>query len=200
MTLVQTLLPLWAFIVVVVATPGPANMLAMAVGARVGFWRFQRFNAGLIVGKILLNLAMALGMLTVLYDRPTLALIFKFASAGYMIYLAVRGWSAVPDPSDGSVGPVSFGAGLLVHPLNPKAWVMSVLAFTDYGPTLGADSGTPAFQAGIIITSFVLAQLIFHSGWCLAGVALARAVPASLWLHRGLTIVTVVVILIVLAV
>ena len=52
---------LWIFIVVMVSTPGPANLLIMAAGAQQGFWPCVPFNTVKpIVGKLLLNLAMAL--------------------------------------------------------------------------------------------------------------------------------------------
>lgn len=39
------LLPLWGFIVVMVATPGPANLLLMSAGAQQGFLRTLPFIA-----------------------------------------------------------------------------------------------------------------------------------------------------------
>ena len=58
---------LWIFIVLMVSTPGPANLLIMTAGAQQGFWPCIPFNMGLIVGKLLLNLAMALGLTCLLY-------------------------------------------------------------------------------------------------------------------------------------
>ena len=49
------LLSLWAFIILMVGTPGPANLLAMSVGARYGFLKCVSFNIGLTLGKVFLN-------------------------------------------------------------------------------------------------------------------------------------------------
>ena len=62
---------LWIFIVLMVSTPGPANLLIMAAGAQQGFWPCVPFNMGLIVGKLLLNLAMALGLTVLVQQHPT---------------------------------------------------------------------------------------------------------------------------------
>ena len=62
MSNLDLLLPLWGFIVVMVATPGPANLLLMSAGAQQGFLRTLPFIGGLVVGKLLLNLALALGL------------------------------------------------------------------------------------------------------------------------------------------
>ena len=43
----DTYLALWAFIVAMVATPGPANMLLMTAGARQGYFQTLPFGASL---------------------------------------------------------------------------------------------------------------------------------------------------------
>jgi len=81
---------------------------------------------------------------------------------------------------------LSWRTGLIVHPLNPKAWVMIILAWTEFGPHLGSI----VQQTMIISLSFSVAQLIFHSLWALAGLLLSRAFGASLWLNRLLVLAT----------
>ena len=73
---VATVLPLWVFIALMVATPGPANMLLMTAGAQQGYIRTLPFIAGLIVGKLGLNLLMALGLSGFLMDNPMLKQVF----------------------------------------------------------------------------------------------------------------------------
>ena len=68
---------------------------------------------------------------------------------------------------------------------------MVVLAFSEFMPV----TPTVAEQYLLIPLSFVLAQLIFHSSWCLAGVMLRRALGASKVLSRGLALLTIAVVL-----
>ena len=58
----NVLFSLWAFIILMVGTPGPANLLAMSAGSQFGFYKCLPFNFGLTLGKILLNIAMGLGL------------------------------------------------------------------------------------------------------------------------------------------
>ncbi len=55
--------PLWGFIILMVSTPGPANLLLMSAGAQRGFQRTLPFLSGLVMGKLALNVAMALGFM-----------------------------------------------------------------------------------------------------------------------------------------
>lgn len=180
---------LWIFIVLMVSTPGPANLLIMTAGAQQGFWPCVPFNMGLIVGKLLLNLAMALGLTVLVQQHPTVAKVFALVSAVYMSWLALQGWNAHLKAAQQDTR-LSFRQGLIVHPLSPKTWVMVVLAFSEFLPP------TPSLaeQYVLIPLSFALAQLVFHSCWCLAGVLLQRAVGASVALTRGLALLTIVVV------
>ena len=180
---------LWIFIVLMVSTPGPANLLIMTAGAQQGFWPCVPFNMGLIVGKLLLNLAMALGLTVLVQQHPTVAKVFALVSAVYMSWLALQGWNAHLKAAKQDTR-LSFRQGLIVHPLSPKTWVMVVLAFSEFLPP------TPSLaeQYVLIPLSFALAQLVFHSCWCLAGVLLQRALGASVALTRGLALLTIVVV------
>ncbi|MBO78522.1 MAG: hypothetical protein CMQ22_03020 [Gammaproteobacteria bacterium] len=182
--------PLWLFIVLMVSTPGPANLLIMTAGAQHGFARCIPFNIGLISGKLLLNVAMALGLTSIVQQYPEIAKVFAVLSAAYMSWLALRGWNAHIDTQRPD-RELSFRDGIFVHPLSPKTWVMVVLAFSEFMPV----TPTVAEQYLLIPLSFVLAQLIFHSSWCLAGVVLRRALGASKVLNRGLALLTVAVVL-----
>lgn len=183
-------LSLWVFIVLMVSTPGPANLLIMTAAAQHGFWRCVPFNMGLISGKLSLNAAMALGLTALVQQYPAVAKIFAVLSALYMSWLALRGWNAHLQPTQQS-RVLRFREGLIVHPLSPKTWVMVVLAFSEFLPP------TPSvFEQYLLIPlSFAVAQLVFHSLWCLAGVLLQRAVGASALLNRSLSMLTVGVVI-----
>ena len=181
---------LWLFIVLMVSTPGPANLLIMTAGAQYGFARCIPFNIGLISGKLLLNVAMACGPTSIVQQYPEIAKVFAVLSVAYMIWLSLRGWNAHIDTQRPD-RELSFRDGVFVHPLSPKAWVMALLAFSDFMPA----TPTVAEQYLLIPLSFVLAQLVFHSSWCLAGVMLRRALGASKVLNRGLALLTIAVVL-----
>jgi len=85
-------LSLLGFIAFMVGMPGPANLVAMLAGVTQGLRGCTGFIFGLIVGKIGLNLFIGFGFGVVLAADPVLQTAFTYASASYMIWLAVRSW------------------------------------------------------------------------------------------------------------
>ena len=68
---------------------------------------------------------------------------------------------------------------------------MATLALSSFAD--GFDS--PGERLLVVPLSFLIAQVFFHSLWCLAGVALSRVFQQSLVLHRALIVLTLGVIL-----
>ncbi len=181
---------LLGFIIVMVGTPGPANLIVMLGGAQIGLRRCAGFIIGLVCGKILLNVLFGLGFGLVLAQQDWLAQLLKFISAAYMIYLAAKSWNDRPQ-IETTARQFDFRHGVIVHPLNPKAWVMVILAWSNFAPALG----TLDTQLILVVSSFALVQLLFHSLWCAAGQWLGVAMRGSQRLTRGLIILTVGVVI-----
>ena len=121
----------------------------------------------------------------------------KYVSAAYIIWLAWKvanlrlGQGAISDT------PPGFMAGLIVHPLNPKAWAMIVGGFTAF-----VTPGTPALTATAIIAAVLLAcQIILHPIWAYAGDRIAKTVagtaaePYLMWTLAALTVASVLFVL-----
>ena len=112
-----------------VGTPGPANMALLATGAAHGLRRALPFVAGVVLGKQLVIWPMGFGLLALAERVPWLFAGLKFVSAAYICWLAWRVARMSLAPGQGGQVP-GFMAGLLVHPLNPKAWAMIAAGFT----------------------------------------------------------------------
>ena len=186
-------LPLLLFAAFMVGTPGPANMLLMTSGANFGLVRSLPFLAGVTMGKVLLNLLLALGLWRLLAAQPEVLAALKVVCIAYLCWLALR-MSGFLIRSQELKRPETFWSGLAVHPLNPKAWVMLVFAwghFTNSGQVL-------VLQAAVIAGTFFAVQVVFHTLWCGGGEAVARAFggrPAERWLMRVLGLLTVAVVI-----
>ncbi|MEM6464934.1 MAG: LysE family translocator, partial [Pseudomonadota bacterium] len=77
-----------------------------------------------------------------------------------------------------------FFQGLIVHPLNPKAWGLMAVGFTYY-----VELGTPPLEATLTIALITLAvQAVSHPIWCAGGAQLARLVRGTRY-ERALMIV-----------
>jgi len=69
--------PFLLFVIFMVGTPGPANMLLMTSGANFGFWRSLPFVAGVTLGKLLVNILLAFGLWELLSYEPRVLLALK---------------------------------------------------------------------------------------------------------------------------
>lgn len=185
---------LLGFIAIMVGTPGPANLLAMLAGITQGLRRCAGFIFGLVVGKIGLNLFIGFGFGFILAADPILQKAFTYASASYMIWLSVRSWPRSVNPAsnqrDISVVKFRFRDGVMVHPLNPKAWVMVVLVWGHFAPALGDFN----LQLTFVILNFATCQLFFHSLWCLLGALLGKSFAYNQRLAKLMIMVTILVV------
>ncbi|BBM88730.1 hypothetical protein COTS27_00415 [Spirochaetota bacterium] len=173
----EAYLALLLFVCILVMTPGPANLLLLVVGSQYGMRNCIPFISGLIVGKLVLNLTVGMGIGTVGAQYPHLNLLMKIASGGFIVYLAFRSWngrmgrvgeSKQSENKQDKKSYFSFLSGVVVHPLNPKAWAMVTLAWSNFGPSLG----TLRTQTVLIVLTFAIVQGIFHTVWAGAGAVL----------------------------
>jgi threonine/homoserine/homoserine lactone efflux protein len=163
------------FAVSQVGTPGPANMALLATGARYGLRAALPFVAGVVVGKQLIIWPIGFGLMSLAGQYPWAFDTLKWLSAGYIFWLAWRVSNMSLDTSHGPADVPGFAAGLVVHPLNPKAWALITAGFTQF-----TVAGTSAFEATATIAICLLgAQLVLHPVWTWAGERIARTIAGS---------------------
>ena len=186
---------LLAFVALTVGTPGPANLIVILARVRQGLRQCISFILGLIVSKIVLNLFIGFGFGLVLDKAPDWRMLLSYVSAGYMVWLALKSWAA-SDADTNTAEPAQdhfrFRNGLFVHPLNPKAWVMCVLAWGKFAPALGDFS----VQLLVVILTFAICQLCLHSLWCWLGTIMGKSLRNNVRLTRAIIISTVIIVLI----
>lgn len=184
------LFPLLMFAASQVATPGPANMVLLATGARFGLRRALPFVAGVALGKQLIIWPLGLGLLAIQNDFPMVFDILKWVSVVYILWLAYRVAGMRLNVGDANVAPPGFIAGLIVHPLNPKAWGMITTIFTTF-----IAIGIPPLQATATVAICLLGlQAVLHPIWTYAGQRIASVLagkPAEKYLMWGLAALTV---------
>jgi threonine/homoserine/homoserine lactone efflux protein len=191
------ILPLAIFAASQIGTPGPANMALMATGARFGFRAALPFVAGVALGKQLIIWPVGFGLMELSAREPWVFEMLKYISAAYIIWLAWKVANLRLGQGTGTGAAPGFAAGLIVHPLNPKAWAMIVGSFTAF-----VAPETPALTATATIAVILLScQIVMHPLWTLAGAAIARTVagkpaePYLMWTLAALTVASVLFVL-----
>lgn len=190
-------IPLIFFSLAQIGTPGPANMALLATGAGYGLRRTLPFVAGVVVGKQLIIWPLGFGLMQLAQSWPGVFLAMKYLSAAYIIYLAwrVANMRLKPDQADGT--PPGFFAGLIVHPLNPKAWGMITAAFTNF-VTPSSDIFTATLSVALVL---IVCQTILHPLWAGAGQLIASTIQgtrAERFVFLALALLTIITVFYVL--
>lgn len=179
-----------------VGTPGPANMALLATGARYGLRRAVPFVAGVALGKQLVIWPVGFGLMQLAGTAPWVFVALKYASAAYIIWLAWRVANMRLKTTEAETAP-GFMAGLVIHPMNPKAWAMVTAGFTAFTAT-----GTSSFEATATIAAILLTvQAVLHPIWTYSGQQIARTVAGTprerylMWTLAALTVATVLFVL-----
>lgn len=189
-----TVFPFLAFAASQVGTPGPANMVLLATGARFGLRRALPFVAGVALGKQLIIWPLGFGLLVVQGDYPFVFELLKWISVAYILWLAYRVAGMRLKVAEAEGQPPGFLSGLIVHPLNPKAWAMITAGFTTF-----TAAGTPPLQATATIAICLLGlQMLLHPIWTYAGQRIAVSLAGRpgekylMWTLAALTVASVV--------
>ncbi len=172
----EQILPLLAFILVMVGTPGPNNLMLMSAGANFGFRRSVPHILGISVGCQILLLAIALGLGQLLAAIPMLALVLKVLGGLFLFYMAVQLVKPKPAKIETIEGlrPLTFWQAALFQWVNPKAWLMIITAIATFSE-----------QQSFALSVFSIAVIFFFMGiplisaWNIGGVALKG------WLGQG---------------
>ncbi|MGB1234868.1 MAG: LysE family translocator [Planktomarina sp.] len=183
-------IPFMLFAASQVGTPGPANMALLATSARFGVRRILPFMLGVILGKQFIIWPLGFGLMEVATSAPAVYTAMTYAAATYICYLAwrVAGMSLNTDQTVATAP--GFAAGLIVHPLNPKAWAMITTGFA-FVPAGTSTLVATAWIAGLLL----LCQTILQPLWAIAGEIIAKTIQGTRYervLFITLAILTVV--------
>ena len=168
----HTIFAFLLFALVASITPGPNNLMLLASGVNFGFRASVPHMFGISFGFVLLVIAIGFGLAEIFSTLPWSYDLLKIVGAIYMLYLAWRIATAGPLQDSADViaaKPMTFWNAALFQWVNPKAWVMTVGAFSAYVPPASG-------WVGIIDAAclFVLVGLPSLTTWTLFGSGLRR--------------------------
>ncbi|MEH6403593.1 MAG: LysE family translocator [Sneathiella sp.] len=165
------ILPLLPFAFSLTASPGPNNVLAMALATNFGYWRTVPVILGFVTGMFTLIMSVGLGLGHLFGEYPVIREMLKAVAVVYLLYLAWKiAHSGGVEREGTTTEPMTFLQGMLFQWVNPKAWIVSISAVATFSnPELGSVLRT-------VIIAFVFAIVVFPSVslWALFGSAIAR--------------------------
>jgi threonine/homoserine/homoserine lactone efflux protein len=191
--MISVILSFTLFALSQVGTPGPANMVLLSTGAKYGLKKAIPFVVGVIFGKQLIIWPIGFGLIGVISNMPMAFAFLKILSAAYILWLSYKIANLRLDIKDLSGTPPGFFAGLMVHPLNPKAWGMVITGYTSF------ISNEMSMLSAILTISIILlfTQIVLHPLWCWGGQRLALLVKGKtherylMWILASLTLISV---------
>lgn len=186
-----TFLALLTFSFVSSVTPGPNNIMLFSSGVNFGMWRTWPHAFGIAFGFGILLAAVGFGLGVLLKTYPALFLTIKIAGGLYMLYLAWRIFNSGPvEVKEGTARPMTFFEAALFQWVNPKAWVMAMVAMSAY-----TSEGDYTTNVGIVVIAFCLVNFPSVSIWAGFGTVMRRFLqdPAKLKLFNTVMALSLVV-------
>lgn len=160
-------------------SPGPGNMFFAALGARDGFAATLPANAGYHAATFIVTLAVGFGFAAISHSAPGLMKMIGLAGAAYVLRIAWKIARSGAASGAGEARSATFTDGALLLVLNPKAWLIIALMFSQFA------AGSPAAIVVVwIATVFTLNNLVAFSVWTLAGDAMARLARSDIHARR----------------
>ena len=169
--MMHTLASLVLFLFPLAYSPGPGNLFFAANGARFGFWPTMPLSAGYHVATWLVTVAIGLGFNTALELYPNVFQVLKLAGSIYVFWIAWHLLRAGVLESTETAKPATCRDGFILLILNPKAYVIISLMFTQF---LVDTNGSSLPLVILIATIFTANNLLAFSLWTIAGDTLAR--------------------------
>ena len=164
--MLETSIALILFLFPLAYSPGPGNVFFAANGARFGFRATIPANAGYHLATWIVTAAIGFGFLAALERFPLVFDALQIVGGFYVMWLALKMMRAGSLKGDEHARPARLGDGALLLLLNPKAYVIIALMFTQF---------LDAYEMGIwssvllITTLFTLNNLLAFSLWAWAG-------------------------------
>lgn len=170
--MIQSFIALIVFLVPLAYSPGPGNMFFAANGARFGFVATIPANAGYHLATWCVTVAIGFGFVAAMDQFPNVFVVLKIAGSLYVLWIAWKLFKAGALEGDHKAQPASFRDGVVLLLLNPKAYVIIALMFTQF--LTPADQGH-LWSVLLISSVFTLNNLVAFSIWALVGDKIAGA-------------------------
>lgn len=166
----EMFIALLVFLFPLAYSPGPGNAFFAAIGASKGVRATAPALAGYHLATFIVTGLIGVGMGVTILNHPVVAKSLAAVGSLYVLWLAwtfIRSARQKAAPSDESVTEpkIGFWAGVIVLVLNPKAYYIIAVMFTQFLRPPQND----VFTVLAITTIFTLNNLVAFIVWAVAG-------------------------------
>ena len=148
----QLTIALVLFLAPLAYSPGPGNMVFAANGARFGFRATVPANLGYHAATLAVTIAIGLGFGWISREAPLLLMVIRYAGAAYVLYLAWGLARAGVLADETEAKPASAVDGAILLLLNPKAYLIIALMFTQFADASDMDRTALVLWIALIFT------------------------------------------------
>lgn len=174
---IDTLAALLLFLFPLAYSPGPGNAFFAGIGASRGLRAAIPALAGYHVATFVVTAGIGLGMGVTILNHPVIARVLAAAGSLYVLWLGIQFIRAARSTSDAKTSVpapggmrIGFWSGFLVLLLNPKAYYIIAVMFTQF---LRPPANDDVAMVLAITTVFTVNNLVAFIVWALGGAALA---------------------------
>jgi len=175
------------FWVAFVTTPGPNAVNCISNSMALGFRRALVGVLAILTQATAFLLLSAAGITALIAASPTGFALAKYAGAGVLIWLGIRGWmnAAKPPPPAGRPARHIYLHALAIATINPKSVAGYLAAFSAF-----VQPGVPIWDQMIVILPTALAlTTLSYTGFTGLGALMGRAALGAVfntWVRRAL--------------
>ena len=150
-----------------VFSPGPANIIFAASGAKVGVRGSIPLLAGIDSVFIIKSIIIGYGLGQLMQDHPQIMQVLQLVGALYLVYLALTFLAKSTFATNQLQKPMGFRDGILLQLLNSKGWLMLFLMFSLF--TEPADHEFSEQGVLVLIVWLAGLNISVHFVWVIGG-------------------------------
>ncbi|WP_076585139.1 LysE family translocator [Vibrio ostreicida] len=166
-----------------VFSPGPANIVFAASGAKFGLKRSMALLVGVDSIFLIKSIIIGYGLGELAQSHPSIMNVMQLLGSAYLLYLAVTFLYANRSNIEGDSKKFSFTDGLIIQLLNSKGWLMVFLMFTLFSEPSRVTFGD--YGVAVLIVWLAILNISTHFIWVALGELLSR-ISNNPWYERSL--------------
>lgn len=181
------------FWVVFVTTPGPNAVNCISNGMNIGFGRAMIGVLAILTQATAFLILSALGVTALIAASESAFLIVKFAGAGFLIFMGIRGWITARAEARSDPRPARhvYLHALAVAVINPKSVAGYLAAFSQF-----IQPGVPVWhQMAVIMPTALIITALSYTGYTALGSGLGKTALGAVfnvWVRRTMALCFVI--------